>query len=180
MRVDDPLAAARRPRRVTHRRRLALIQLGIDVVAGIVLRQQLLVVDHSFGQRRVGLADHDNVLKGHARSDRVVDIKQTLIDDQHSIVSVIGDVGDLFMGKPQVERVQHGPSRRNAKVGLLVLGMVPAERRHAIAAPDSQRRQGERELFGSPRHLTVAATIKPAVTTSGDDLSVGIHRLGPP
>jgi hypothetical protein len=51
---------------------------------------------------------------------------------------VIRDVGEVVRVQPQVQRVQDEAAARNPEVRLVMLVMVPAQRRNAIAALEAE------------------------------------------
>ena len=55
------------------------------------------------------------------------------IGDQHPIARMTCDVADVVRMQPEVQRVEHEASARDAEVRLEMLVVVPAERRDAIA-----------------------------------------------
>ena len=57
-----------------------------------------------------------------------------LVDDHRAVVRVRCDVREVVRVQAQVERVQHEAAARDAEVRLVVLVVVPAERRDAVAA----------------------------------------------
>jgi hypothetical protein len=72
--------------------------------------------------------------------------QQRAIDDQRAVARVLGDVADVARVEAQVQRVQDEPAAGNPEVGLEVLVVVPAERRHAVAALQPQLLQPDGEL----------------------------------
>ena len=72
----------------------------------------------------------------------------------------------------EVQRVQHEAAARDAEVALMVLVVVPAERRDAVAALEPEALQRDRELLRAPRQVAVAVAVEALVGEPGDDLLV--------
>ena len=64
---------------------------------------------------------------------------------------VVDDVGELVGEKPYVQGVQHGPHRGDGEVGLEVLLVIEAERRHPVAPGDAETLEAGRKPLGAPR-----------------------------
>src|SRR2546425_621811 len=78
---------------------------------------------------RVAVAHDDEVLdRVELRRDLRQHLDQRVVHEQHAVVRVIDDVGDLLREEPDVHGVEHGAHRRNRQVRLEVLLVVPHER----------------------------------------------------
>ena len=124
MRVDDALRQAGRAARVTHRRGLVLVEVGLDPVVGRRAREQLLV----------RVLDDEDVLDLRAVAELLEQRQERAVDDHGLVAGVVRDVREVVRVQAQVQRVQHEAAARDAEVRLVMLVVVPAERRDAVAA----------------------------------------------
>ena len=91
-----------------------------------------------------------------------------VVDDHDAVLSVVGDVGQLFREQTDVQGVQDGAHARDGEVGLHVLLVVPGEGADAVARFDAQILQRVGELRGVVRDLGVGAD-PGAIRLAGDD-----------
>jgi hypothetical protein len=63
---------------------------------------------------------------------------QRTVDEQDAILGMVDDPGQLLGDEPQVQRVQDRSHARDGEVGLEMLLVVPAERRHPVALGDAE------------------------------------------
>jgi hypothetical protein len=80
--------------------------------------------------------------------------------------------------QPKVERMQDEPAARDAEIRLVMLVVVPAERRHAVAALEPEVLERDRERTGSPAGVRVRHALERAVGQPGDDLLAAVVLLG--
>ncbi len=80
----------------------------------------------------------------------------------------------------QVQRVQHEAAARDAEVRLVVLVVVPAERRDPVAALEAELLQRDRELPCAPHRVLVRRAVEALVGEPRDDLAVAVVRLRAP
>ena len=88
VRVDDAARAAGRAARVTHRRRLALVELGILPLVGIGGREQLLV----------RVLDDEDVLDRRPLPELLEQRQERAVDDHRAVAGVIRDVVEVVRG----------------------------------------------------------------------------------
>ena len=79
----------------------------------------------------------------------------------------------------EVERVEDEAAARDAEVRLVVLVVVPAERRDAVAALETRLAQRDRELPCAAQRLAVVRAVEALVGEARDDLAVAEERLRP-
>jgi len=103
---------------------IVLVELRVAPVVGIYAGEQALVV----------VLDHDHVLDLCLADELVEQRLQALVDDHRAVAAVRRDVRQVVRMEAQVQRVQDEAAARDAEVRLVMLVVVPAERRHAVAA----------------------------------------------
>ncbi len=64
--------------------------------------------------------------------------REGVVDEDHPVLGVVDDVGDLVGEQADVDRVQDGAEARHAEVELEVALAVPAEGRHPVALLDAE------------------------------------------
>ena len=154
--VENPLGVARRTGGVAEQRRLGLgtlreAKLGIAAVDQILVAQQ-----RCEGRRRQRSVTHDDVRFDvrQLRRDRLEHRHQAVIDEDHPIVGVRCDPGELVGVQAEVEGVQDAARPGNRVVELDVAAGVPGERRHPVerveAHPVERRCQTSRAAADLP------------------------------
>ena len=181
--VDDALGVPGRAARVAHRRGVALVHLGPLELLGLPGQQVLVEQDLLAGgaqrvevgrggvrpgDQHVGHGGEVRQLCGQQRHQRVV-------DDDHPVLGVVGDVDQLLREEPDVEGVEHRTHRRHREVGLEVLDVVPLEGRDPLVAGDAEAAQSVGQLGGTATQLGVRPGAD-AVGGRGHDLGVGVDR----
>ena len=86
-----------------------------------------------------------------------------------TVLGVGGDVAEIVGAQTRVEGVDHRAHQRHREVQLEVLGLVPEQRRDAIAVADTQAGEPAREPprpLGAPAELV--RSIEPSPTTRHD------------
>ena len=167
VRVDDAARPARRAARVTHRGGLALVELRVLPLVRIGGREQLLV--------RV-LHDPD-VLDLRPLPELVEQRQERAVDDHGPVAGVIRDVVEVVRMEAEVERVEDEAAARDAEVRLVVLVVVPAERRHAVAALETRLLQRDGQLPRTAHRVAVVRAVEALVGQARDDLAVAEERL---
>ena len=170
VRIEHALRQPGRPARVAHRRGLVLVQLRVLPRIGVDSRQQLLVA----------VLDDQDVFDVRALSELVEQRDEAAVDDDRAIVRMRRDVREVVRVQPQVERVQHEATARDAQVGLVVDEVIPAERPDAVAALEPELLQADRQGASAAARLAVGAPLEAAVGQTRHDLRAGRVRLGPP
>ena len=135
VRVEDALRHPGRAARVTHGRRLVLVELGVAPRVRIGAREQLLVA----------VLDDDHVLDLRAVDEQVEQRLEAPVDDHGAVAGMRRDVREIVRVQSQVERVQDEAAARDAEIRLVMLVVVPAERRDAVAALEPEPLQRDRE-----------------------------------
>ena len=94
--------------------------------------------------------------------------EQRAVDEDHLVVGVVDDVGELLGEQPDVERVQDTPGARRGEVQLEVAGGVPRERRHPAVIGDAERVEHAAEAPGAVGPVAVGdrARGRPAVAVT--------------
>src|SRR5574338_1174745 len=80
----------------------------------------------------------------------------------------------------EVERVRHAAVERDPEIGLELAAVVPCERRHAIAALESEPGERGREQPRALRHLAVTAARERLVRAPAHDGLVGVDDFSAP
>ena len=142
MAVHDTLGVAGGAARVTHARRTMF------VVDGEVDRarrgEQFLVVEQRvtgevFGDVADPVVHQHQVLEPlERRQQRSEHAKQRAIDEDHLVVGMVDDVGQLLGEQADVQRVQHTTGARRGEVQLEVPRRVPRERRDTAVRRDAE------------------------------------------
>ena len=182
MGVDDTLRVAGGAARVTHARRTVfVVDAELDRVGS---GEQLLVVEQFVavevgGDVAFAVVHHHQVLQPfERRQQRGEQAEQRAVDEDHLVVGVVDDVGELLGEQADVERVQDPAGARRREVQLEVAGGVPRERADAPVGGDSQVVEDATELAGAGGPFAVVHPLEPG-TGGGDDLLVRVVLLGP-
>ena len=93
-------------------------------------------------------------------------MEQGLVDDDHTVLGVGGDVAQLVWVQTRVERVDHRSHQRNREVQLEVLGLVPKQCRDPIAIADAQVGEPAGEPPGTPGALAKGRAMQGALGTT--------------
>ena len=179
MRVEDPLGPPRRAARVAKDRRRSLVEgTGSREVVLLGRRGSLRsrgTRPRQSGAARRALAEDDDVRK---RRDLCAELPEKrderLIDQDHAVFGVPGDVREIVAREAQVQRVQHGAHRRDRAVRFEVARVVPAERGHAVAALHAEPLERGGEARGAREHFAVRRAVEGAVRAARDDLGVTV------
>ena len=128
----------------------------------------------------VARADDEEV--GHVRKgsgDLADQWDQRTVDDDHPVVGVVHHEGQLFGEQTDVERVEHRAHRRDGKVGLEVLGVVPTEGGDPLITVDPDAPKGVGEAPGVRRDVGIRGAFQgeaPGVRVKGGQ---GLHHRVP-
>ncbi len=147
MRVDDALRQARGAAREAHRRRRALVEVAIGERALVGRGDEILVVDRALG--RVARADRDHVLEADAVDELRGERPQHLVDHEHAVARVRGDVRVVVGVQAEVQRVRDEAADRRADVRLEMLVVVPHQRGDAVAVVEAEAAQRDGEALGA-------------------------------
>ena len=175
VRVEDALRAAGGAARVTHRRRRALGEVPVRELRLVGVREQVLVVDRAVGRGPVSGRDH--VLEGAARDELLGERPQDLVDDEHPVAAVRGDVGVVVGVEAEVQRVRHEPARRRTDVGLEVLRVVPHERPDAVAVLEPELAERDDEPLRARDEVRIRVPVPALVGQPADDLAVAVELV---
>ena len=137
--------------------------------------EQLLVVDRAFG--RVAGADGDHVLEADAVDELRRERPQHLVDDEHAVARVRGDVRVVVGVQAQVQRVRDEASDRRADVGLEVLVVVPHERPDPVAVVEPEPAERDRQALRARHEVGVRGPVPALVGLPGDDLAVAVELV---
>jgi hypothetical protein len=161
MRVDDALGVASGARGVAHPGGLALVEPG-PARHGPGRGHQCLVVEAAVRDLGAGgVAHHDDVL--HAPEilpDGLDGGPAAGVDDEHSILGMVHDVGDVLRGKPDVHGVEHHAHQGRSEVDLEVTGGVPGEGAHAVARAEPEVPEGSGQPAGPLRIVGVGVRLE--------------------
>ena len=133
VRVEDALGVAGGAARVAEAGGLAVVEVG-EGVAGVLLLEQLLVAVRVGEVAGVAVADDDVVLDGLEGGGELLEGRdQRVLDQDHLVLGVVDDVGELLGEEAHVEGVEHGAHAGHGHVDLEVLADVPGEGGDAVA-----------------------------------------------
>ena len=107
------------------------------------------------------------------RQQRREQAEQRTVDEDHLVVGVVDDVGELLGEQPDVQRVQHAPGARGGEVQLEVAGRVPGERRHAPVGRDAEVVEHPAEPARALGPVAVVRALADPVAGRRDDRLVG-------
>jgi hypothetical protein len=96
-------------------------------------REYFFVIEHGRGDRLAGQRHDDDFFELHLGAELCQQRQQHVVDDNKTVLRVVGDIGDVVRREPQVERVHDAARRRNAEVAFEVRVMVPRQRRDPVA-----------------------------------------------
>ena len=175
MRVQDSLREPCGPAREAHRGRGALVEVAVRERALVRRRDQLLVVDRAVG--RVAGTDRDHVLEAHAVDELRRERPQHLVDHEHAVARVRGDVRVVVGVQAQVERVGHEPAGGRADVRLEVLVVVPHERPDPVAVGEPQPAERHGQALRARHELGVRVPVPALVREARDDLALAVELV---
>ena len=167
VRVDDPARPARRAARVTHRRGFPLVDTRVLPLVRVGGREELLV----------RVLDDEDVLDRRLGAELLEQGDEGAVDDHGAVACVRRDVGEVVRMEAEVERVEDEAAARDPEVRLVVLVVVPAERRDAVAALEAELAERGRELPRPPHRLAVVRAVEALVGEARDDLAVAEELL---
>ena len=183
MAVDDALRIAGRAARVTHARRTVFV---VDGELDRVGRGQAAPRSRAVRGRcrSAGMSPLPSSIitrcfsRSNVGSSGASSAEQRPIDEDHLVVGVVDDVGELLGEQPDVERVQHSAGARRGEVQLEVAGGVPRERGDTTVGRDAEVVEHAAELAGPRRPLAVGRPLAPGPGRR-DDALVRVVLLGP-
>ena len=173
VRIHHALGATRGARGVAHGHRIVFGVGGVLKALCVGAGEQLLVIGKRRGYGSTREREHDHPLKLVEVRKLLVQRQQDVVDDQHLVLRVACDPGDLFGRQAQVERVHHPTCGRDAEIALQVRVVVPAQRGHAFAFVQPQVLQGLRQLARALVKRAVAVPAQRLVGQARDDLVAG-------
>ena len=95
------------------------------------------------------------------------------VEDDHLVLGVIGDVGELLGEQPDVERVEHGAHARHRQVRLHMALVVPHEGADPVPGSNAEFGEGGGELIGPVGDLGERRLRDVVGAVAGQDLGVG-------
>ena len=181
VRVHHALGVARGAARVAHGGGLVLVPY-VEARRRRLAEQALVVVHRDpvgvAGDLALAVVHDHQVLDGvEGRQERPQQRCQRPVDEDHLVLGVVDDVGQLLGEEPDVERVQHPVAAGGGEVELEVTGRVPGEGGHPAALADAEHVEHAAEPPGAVGPLPVGD----AVATGGrgrHDALVGEQLLG--
>src|SRR5216117_1738679 len=106
-----------------------------------------LVLVEARRHRRVGRVAHDHD-PAHARdlvADRLEHRPRARVGEDHRVLGMVDDVGEVLGREPEVQRVEDAADERRRPVDLEVAVAVPGQGRHTVALPEAEGREGAGE-----------------------------------
>ena len=129
---------------VAHHRRATFVERG--PLEGFTTGDQRLVVEHSGGTSPVWVTTMTWVKSEHPECFE--HLEQGLVDNNHLVLGIVDDVGELFREQSRVQGVDDRTHRGHRKVQLEVFALVPQQRRHQVALANTEFGQGARKSPG--------------------------------
>ena len=164
--VDDALRVAGRAARVTHRRGPVLV---VDAeLGGLGAGDQLLVVEDPVvvrDRRRRRRPSRRRASPSRSRRRAARAREQRAVDEDHLVLGVVDDVGELLGEQADVQRVQDAPGARRGEVQLQVAGAVPGERADAGVGGEAERVERAAEPAGALGPLARRSCAPPVAVT---------------
>jgi len=119
---------------------------------------------------------HDDVvLDGRPRGGHLLGERhKRQVEEQHLVLGVVDNVGELVGEEPRVDGVAHGADAGDRVIGLEVAMVVPGDRRHPVAEPDTETHQRLRELLGARLGIGIGKAMERAFRRARDDLGIGV------
>ena len=126
-----------------------------------------------FGERPAALVhDHDRL---QGRRQPIVDPAQHReqggVDEQRRVLRLPDDEGELVGEDAGVERVEDASRAGDAVVELQVAVVVPAQRRHPVAAFEAEAIECAGDAGRAREHVAVGVSVDAARDLAGDDLA---------
>ena len=104
--------------------------------------------------RRIG--QHHVALDGDEPVGQLLQERQEgQVGQQHAVLGVVDDPGDLLGEQPRIDRVIDRPDPENAVPGFQMPGGVPGERPHPVAEPDAVAVEALGDLQGAGADLRI-------------------------
>ena len=164
VRVHDALGVARGAARVAHATRPGSRRRRGTRSGAASAEQRLVVVDRGW-RSASGTSPLPSSISTRCftvverRQQREQQRRQRPVDEDHLVLGVVDDVGELLGEQPDVERVQHPPGARRGEVQLEVAGGVPAERGHPAVGGDAEGVEHAAEAAGAVGPLAVGLVL---------------------
>ncbi len=111
------------------------------------------------------------------RQQRREQAEQRAVDEDHLVVGMVDDVGELLGEEPDVQRVQDPTGARCGEVQLEMARRVPRERRHTTVGGDPQVVEHPTEPAGPSRPVGIRRALTTG-TGRRDDRLVAEVLLG--
>jgi len=180
MRVEHALGVAGRAARVAERRGLALLHLGIVILARARLGEQVLVAQRVRQLAAVAVAHHHVVGDAVERGGKLLQHRhERVVDEDDLVLRVVDDVRELLGEEADVQGVQHRAHAGDGEVQLEVLLVVPGEGGHAIALLHAKTVKHACQPIDAVRQAGVADPPDLAALLQRDDLGTEVARAHP-
>ena len=158
---------------------MLVVDVELDRLRGgeqVLVVQELVAVEVG-GDVALAVVHHHQVADPlERRQQRREQTEQRAVDEDHLVVGVVDDVGELLGEQSDVQRVQDAPGARRGEVQLEVAGGVPPERRHAAVGRDAEVVEDPAEPPGPLGPAAVVRALQPGPRRGGD-LLVGEELL---
>ena len=102
--------------------------------------------------------------------------EERAVDEDHLVIGVVHDVGQLLGEQTDVQGVEHSPGARRREVELEVTSRVPGEGRHPTLLGDPEVVEHSAEAAGALRPGGVGRPLAPS-GHGGHDLTVPVVLL---
>ena len=95
------------------------------------------------------MGDDDDVVEVPCRPEGFEHLEQRLVDDDHLVLGIVDDVGELVGEQPGVQGVDDRAHRGDREIQLQVLALVPQQRGHRVSLADAERGQRAGKATGA-------------------------------
>jgi hypothetical protein len=100
------------------------------------------------------------------------------VDEQHPVLGMVDDVGDLRLEQPRVDGVDYRPHAGNGEVELVMAVAVPGQRPDPVTRTDVQPFEHPGEAAGTPFGVAVGVAMARTLDRVADDLGLAVMPRG--
>jgi hypothetical protein len=118
---------------------------------------------------------HQPDARRHPRRQRLDQRQEGQVKEQHPVLRMVHDPGDLVGKQPRVDRVAHRPQARDGVIQFQMPVAIPGQRRHPVAGRDAHRRQTMRQLRDAPAGVGQALVMDAALDRGRHDAAAAMH-----
>jgi hypothetical protein len=182
VRIQRAFRIAGRAGRVAQAGGRALVELRPRIVVALRADQVFIAqqrVDARITWERCAVAQGHPGLDARAGARQRGDNRQEgQVEEQHLVVGVVDDVGDLFRVQAGIDRVQHGAGARDAVIQFEVPVAVPGQRGHPVAHGDAQAVQRIGQLARAGGRIAPGVAVQVALDAARDDFAIAVVARG--